>query len=66
MGNWRADIDSKLEALTGALSGIAEQLSVTTKAQTALEAMVNTHGDSITAALAAMQAQMVQLAAAKQ
>ena len=66
MESWKSEIESKLEALTGALTGIAEQLSATAKAQSAVELMVKSQGESITTALATMQTQMAQLAAARQ
>ena len=66
MESWKSDIECKLEARTGALTGIAEQLSATAKAQTALELMVKSQGESITTALATMQTQMAQFAAARQ
>ena len=66
MESWKSEIESKLEALTGALTGIAEQLSATAKAQSAFEQMVKAQGESITTALATMQTQMAQFAAARQ
>ena len=66
MESWKSDIESKLEALTGALTGIAERLSATAKAQSALEMMVKSQGESITTALATMQTQMAQFVVARQ
>lgn len=58
---WKAGVEDKLNALTGAMEAVSHELTATANAQTMLEQTVKAQGDTITAALFTMQTQIQQL-----